>query len=212
MKKANNRGFTLIEMLVVIGIIAILVGTSIAGFSGISKSAEKAKCQELVANAATALTALFQEEGCWPKKLAAEGKTDGRLDEKVCVALAKSRYFSLSYDAQTMKLTGHDRFGILTPWGATAVKRIGVKADLSTKVNSLSTVEDHVLYYALDLDGDGVIKGANVGGESVDVRATAIVWSIGKSGGNKGKPWPYKTGLKKDDIYSWTPAQTKDVK
>lgn len=212
MKKANNRGFTLIEMLVVIGIIAILVGTSIAGFSGITKSAEKAKGQELVANAATALTALFQEEGCWPKKLAAEGKTDGRLDEKVCVALAKSRYFSLSYDAQTMKLTGHDRFGILTPWGATAVKRIGVKADLSTKVNSLSTVEDHVLYYALDLDGDGVIKGANVGGESVDVRATAIVWSIGKSGGNKGKPWPYKTGLKKDDIYSWTPAQTKDVK
>ena len=212
MREKFNRGFTLIEMLVVLGIIAILVGTSIAGYSSMTKTAEKAKGQELVSNTATALTALFQEEGVWPKKLASDGKSDGRLNDRVCVALAKGRYFSLSYDANAEKLTGHDRFGIITPWGMNVVKRLGTKAEQSSKVTPNSTVEDHVLYYALDLDGDGVIKGANVGGESVDVRATAIVWSIGKSGGNNGKPWPYKQGRRKDDIYSWTPAQTKDVK
>lgn len=212
MREKFNRGFTLIEMLVVIGIIAILVGASIAGFSSMTKTAEKAKAQELVSNAATALTALFQEDGFWPKKLAIDGKTEGRLNENVCVPLAKGRYFSLTYDAETKKLTGHDRFGIITPWAMNLVKRLGTKAELSSKVSPNATIEDHVLYYALDLDGDGVIKGANVGGESVDVRATAIVWSIGKSGGNKGKPWPYKQGLRKDDIYSWTPAQTKEVK
>lgn len=211
MKSKFRNGFSLVEMLVVIGIIAILVGASIGGYAKMTKSAEKAKGQELVANVATALTAMFQEEGVWPKKLAADGGSAGRLNEKVCLALAKGRYFSLTTDNDKTRLSGNDRFGIITPWAAAVVKRLGTKAELSSLVSGKSTVEDHVLYYALDLDGDGVIKGADVGGESVDVRATAIVWSVGKSGGKDGKPWPYHTGLKRDDLYSWSVGQTQNV-
>ena len=53
-----KKGFTLIEMLVVIGIIAVLVGASIGGFSAMTRTAERAKCQELVSNVATVLCIL----------------------------------------------------------------------------------------------------------------------------------------------------------
>lgn len=43
-----KKGFTLVEMLVVIGIIVILLGASIGGFSKMTKSAERAKARELV--------------------------------------------------------------------------------------------------------------------------------------------------------------------
>ena len=207
-----KKGFTLVEMLVVIGIIAILIGASVGGFSAMTKSAGKAKCQELVSNTATALTALFQKEGSWPKRLASQGGSDGLLDENAAVPLAKGGYFSLTTtgSGSNMKLAGSDRFGIVTPWAAAVIRRRVSSANLSDEVGT-ATVKDHILHYALDLDGDGVIKGASVGGESVDIRATAAVWCVGKSGGKDGKPWPYSVGRKKDDLYSWTYGQTRDV-
>ena len=68
---------------------------------------------------------------------------------------------------------------------------------------------------------DGKIEGASVGGQSVDVRATAIVWCCGKAGvidpypyanGSGGKGATTASGGKTDNVYSWTPAQTRDVK
>ena len=220
--KSLRSAFTLIEMLVVMGIIAVLIGASIGGYSAMTKSAERARCQELVSNVATALTALFQNEGSWPKVLALEGGTDGKLDEKVAYALVSNgrSYFSLTKDGN--KLGGHDRFGILTPWAQAVVKSQGSSATKGSKVGSM-TVDDHILHYALDLDGDGRIEGASVGGRSIDVRATAIVWCCGKDG--VIEPYPYGGGAvggkgsssgaaggKTDDVYSWTPAQTRDVK
>ena len=216
-----KRAFTLIEMLVVIGIIAILIGASIGGYSAMVKSAERARCQELVANAAMALTALFQNEGSWPKVLAQNGATDGKLDEKTAYALVANgrSYFSLTKNTGGTGLGGHDRFGILTPWAQSVVKRLGTAASTGSRVGSM-TVDDHILHYALDLDGDGRILGASVGGQSVDVRATAIVWCCGKDGvidpypysnGRGGKGASSKTGKRSDDVYSWTPAQTRDV-
>ena len=208
--KFMRPAFSLVEILVVIGIIAILLAASVGGFMKMAKTAERAKTQELVNNVATALTALFQQEGAWPKRLATNGKSDGRLDADTAYALVAgtTKYFSLSQSGG--KLIGHDRFGILTPVAQQVVKRLGAQASLGSKVGKL-TVKDHILHYALDLNGDGKILGASVGGENVNVRATAIVWCIGKSGGNNGDPWPYTEGLRKDDVYSWTPGQTRDV-
>ena len=61
--------------------------------------------------------------------------------------------------------------------------------------------------YALDLDGDGVIESVNVGGQSVDIRATAAVWCCGRD----GKIETFTRGQKKDDVYSWTEGQTRNV-
>ena len=205
--------FTLLEMMVVIGIIIILIGASVGGYSRMTKAAEKARLQELVSNAATALTALYNDEGAWPKCIVRNGATDGRLDENVAYALVSGSksYFSLTTANRT--LSGIDRFGIVTPWATAVIKRLGTSAALESIVSGTTTIQDHILHYAVDLDGDGIIKGATVGGESVDVRATAIVWSIGKSGGSKGQPWPYSKGrTKSDDVYSWTLGQTQNVK
>ena len=213
-----KKGFTLIEMLVVLGIIAVLVGASIGGFSAMTRSAENTKCQELVANAATALTALFQDEGAWPRRLAASGAVDGELDANNAYALVagSKKYFSLTVSGG--RLAGLDMFGIVSPWAQAVIKRKGSSASLSDVVSSSPahgsmTIKDHILHFAIDLDGDGVIKGANVGGQSIDVRATAIVWCGGRDGFIE--PYPFAGGGRKgksDDIYSWTPGQTRSVK
>ena len=199
-----RRGFSLIEMLVVIGIIAALVAASLGGYSAVTKMAERTKCRELVAQVAMAMTLLYQKEGNWPKRLALQGKADGRLDADT--ALALKNYYSLTVDGDG-KLTGYDRFGILTTWAHNVFKRVGNETKLNTVVSSgkhgTSTVADHILHFALDLDGDGRIEGAMVGGESVSVRATAIVWC----GGADGYVESYTKGLKGDDIYSWTAGQ-----
>ena len=208
-----RKGFTLVEMLVVIGIIAVLIGASVAGYSRMTKSAEKAKIQELVRDTATALTALFQTEGNWPKRLAtAASSGDGQLDETAALPLARGKYMSLTTtgSGQSMKLAGLDRFGVVTPWASAVIKRKGTSATASDKVSGTVTVKDHTLHFALDLSGKGVIE-AKVGGETVKIRATAAVWSIGKSGGDEGKPWPYAVGRKKDDVYSWSYGQTQNV-
>ncbi len=204
--------FSLVEMLVVIGIIAVLIAASIGSYSAVKNAAEKARAQELVANTATALTALFNDKGVWPRQLR-EGNKKGILDETAAYPLVSgSKYMSLTADSKSQKLSGLDKFGIVTPWATTALKRHGNSASESTKLTNGTTIEDNILHYALDLDGDGIIKSVSIGGETINVRATAIVWCIGKSGGNKGKPWPYRTGIKKDDIYSWSYGQTRNVK
>ena len=48
-------------MLVVIGIIAVLVGASIGGFSAMTRTAERAKCQELPFLCKLLFTALARE-------------------------------------------------------------------------------------------------------------------------------------------------------
>lgn len=213
-----KKGFTLIEMLVVIGIIAVLVGASIGGFSAMTRTAERAKCQELVSNVATALTVMFQQEGAWPKRLAKNGASDGQLDAEAAYAFVAGSTKYLSLSAKGGKLIGLDRFGVVSPWATSLLKRKGASASLSDVVSASTqggqmTVQDHILHYALDLDGDGIIQGASVGNQTIDVRATAIVWCGGKDG--FVAPYPYagsgKSG-KNDDVYSWTPGQTKNVK
>ena len=212
-------GFTLIEMLVVIGIISVLIGATIGGYSAMTRTAEKAKAQELCSNVATALTAIFQEEGAWPKRLIAEGQSDGKLDARTAYALVSGKRKTFSLTKNGNQLGGHDRFGIISPWAMAVVKRLGSSASLGSMVGT-KTVEDHILHFALDLDGDGKILGANVGGQSIDIRATAAVWCGGKdgvidpypyAGGGSGKGSQSASGRRSDDVYSWTPGQTKDV-
>lgn len=203
-----KRGFTLIEMLVVIGIITVLIGVSIGGYAKMTKSAERAKVQELVSNAATALTAYFQAEGAWPKRIQ---NGNGRLDKDQALVIARG-YLSMSTDASdsrnAKKLTGVDRFGVVTPWAQAVIRKLGVSATESSMVTGSSTVQDHILYYSVDLDGDGVISGSELRNlEGVEqIRATAAVWSCNAKGES---PNDYAKGRKGDFVYSFTYGQTQ---
>lgn len=206
----KKSGFTLIEMLVVIGIIATLMGIAVVGFGGMTKRAQRAKTQELVSNAATALTMIFQEKKMWPKPIV-EGMSQKQLNRDVCAAFVRhgsSGLLGISYknekgeDGVTRRVVDSqsaDRFGLITPQAAAVVRRTS-GASLSTKVPTGGTIADHILHYSVDLDGDGLTEVTS-GGRTMKVRATACVWSFGADGAES----PSRS--RGDDVYSWRPDQ-----
>lgn len=208
-----KKGFTLLEMLVVIGIIAILLGAMTFGYSKIVKSARKARTQELVSNAAAALTQLYQKNsGVWPEDIKNAATGEGLLDEKACRPLARRGYLNLDYNQDAIRnnssaqvvLKGADRFGLVDPETA---KLLSTRKDasLSMKVPTGGTVKDHILRFAVDLEGTGFVDLKNLEGASgKKVRAVAVVWAAGADG-----KIDFTTIGRNDDVYSWRPAQMK---
>jgi len=203
-----KKGFTLVEMLVVIGILAVLMGASLGGYSSFVKKAQRTRAVELVSNVQTALEAVLQREDVWPRAvLAGNNGGKGEMTPVVGAALAKRGVMSLTYtktevDGDTVYvLSGLDQCGIVSPWASAAIKRAlgGGTASDSLKVPEGGTVADHRLRYAIDEDYDGIteVGVSQSGSGSARVRASACVWCCGMDG---------KFGTK-DDIYSWTPGQ-----
>ena len=206
----SHKGFTLIEMLVVIGIIVILASAGLTGYNGAIRAAQRARGNELVQNLAIALGMALQNEDAWPPPILKEGsKGDGRATVEVAAWLGKHKLFSFgSLDSGAMsstewKLTVNamEKLGILTPWGEAYAKKLMAKGSVSAnaKVPSGGTLDDHVLRFAIDDDYDGIteVKTSASGKSSAKVRASACVWCCGFDG---------KFGTK-DDIFSWTKEQ-----
>ena len=198
MSSGVRRGFTLVEMLVVIGIIAVLVGIGMNTFSGATSKAQQARAQAIVGDVATALEAILNKEGAFPRRVIAEGSSDGELDENVSYALAKHKVMSLAYDDNGKVTIGADRCGVLTPWAQDVVTK-SASASSGTAVPSGGTVKDHIVHFAVDIDGDGKVS-ASVGGESLTIRASAVAWCCGRD----GKMYPYSEGARRGCSYSWS--------
>lgn len=201
-----KKGFTLIEMLVVIGIIAVLAGASIGVFAKASKKAQLAKGRELVSNVATALATIYQQSGRWPEALVdANGQNDWKLGEAAALVLARKGVLSLSYKNVNgvYTLTGPDRFGIVDPWAYAVLKR-DESFGKSAPVPSGKTVDDHFLRFAIDVDGRGFTE-ATVCGKKISVRAPAIVWSTGPD----GRFDDFDKAGRSDDIFSFRIGQVK---
>lgn len=195
-------------MLVVIGILAVLMGASIGGYSSFVKKAQRTRAVELVSNVQTALETVLQREDAWPRAvLAGNNGGNGEMTPEVGAALAKRGALSLTYKKTEVEgdtvyvLSGLDQCGVVSPWATAAIKRAvgsGSVGD-SLKVPEGGTVADHRLRYAVDVDYDGVtdVGVSQAGSGSAKVRASACVWCCGMDG---------QFGTK-DDIYSWTPGQ-----
>ena len=214
MKYANRlkKGFTLLEMLVVIGIIAILAGASMLGYSKIVKSAKKAKTQELVSNAATALTHVLSKcDGVWPEDLLLRvSGGNGLLDADTAKIFIRFNLLGLSYNQQSAKgdvsqykLTGKDRCGVVDA-DAEAVLKRSTRASEGSSVPTGGKVQDHILYFAIDEDGDGFTEAQVEGGGTLKIRATAVVWAAGPDG-----KVDYGSLGRNDDVYSWNRSQIK---
>ena len=203
----SHRGFTLVEMLVVVGILAILIGAGMSSFSTVTKKAQKARAQELVVDVAAALEAIYQKDGCWPHRILAAGNSDGEITKEIAYDIAtKGKAMALTLDPSGKPVTaGLDDMGIVSPWAMDVRKKAGNKSiGESTKVPSGGTIQTHRLHFAVDTEGRGYVK-ASVGGESVQIRGAVMVWC----GGYDGKIEPYSQGKRGDDVYSWNDAQRK---
>ena len=210
----RKRGFTLIELMVVIGIIAILSGSLMMGFGRITKSAQRARAVEAVSNAASALSILRQKNGnAWPKIIldyeGADGQGKGmvvdvarKFAEKSLLSVSSKNPNPRSGEKADYTPIGVSRCGVVDPWAEAVLKR--PRAESSTKVPSGGTVQDHIIYYAVDRDGDGITE-ASVGGQNIKVRAEAIAWCAGAD----GVIAPYMNRGRSDDVYSWDAAKEK---
>ena len=214
-----KKGFTLLEMLVVMGIIAILAGASMIGYSRVVRSAKKGRTQELVSNTAAALTHILSaNSNTWPKWLRdrlPEGD-GGQLDEETSRVFVIYKLLGLSYNERAaydkdtgkikigdVRLTGKDRCGVVDAEAEAILKR-SKAASAGTKVpSSGKTIKEHTLYFAIDVDGDGITEAKVDGASStLRIRATAVVWAAGPDG-----KVDYSTYGRNDDVYSWRPAQ-----
>ena len=66
MYTTKQKGFTIVELLIVIVVIAILAAISIVAFTGVQQRGRDANRTSDTSNIAKALTAHTSEEGAWP--------------------------------------------------------------------------------------------------------------------------------------------------
>ena len=215
MMKKSKSGFSLIEMLVVIGIIAVLSGALIVGMDRVRKTAQRSKAQEVVSNTATALGIIFQKEMGWPQLLL--NYSGRQLEAEPSHVFVRFNLLGLSYDSRsytasshkgTIKLIGADRCGIVDPWATAVLKRnksSSEKDGLSLKVDTGGTIQDHILWFAVDDDGDGITEVSIPGSSAIKVRASACVWGAGADG-KLGK-YGQRDKASADDVYSWSRGQ-----
>jgi len=190
MTKRSNKGFTLVEMLVVMGLIGLLVAMMTGALQYVQTTARQAQAQELVSNVATALTIYIQREGTWPQEILTSG---GVVNNQVCKVLQQARLL----DVTTVKSDGNinqnspERFGLLSPWGQRMLKR---NPRTTASLGGLPTdaqLRRHMLQFRVDIDYDGKIDSGDsllgpIPGNSSVIRASAIVWACGPNGKDDG--------------------------
>ncbi|MCL2104694.1 MAG: type II secretion system GspH family protein [Kiritimatiellaeota bacterium] len=196
--RIRQDGFTLLEMLVIIGIIGILMAVLLPSYGYIQEAARQSRAQTLVRDAATALTAYVQRERAWPTEILDSG---GYLDHKVCKILHEAGLFdSTAYNGDNLNLDSLDRFGLLDPWGQAFVKRNPKLQDVNKELGDPPRpLKNHLLQFRIDRNFDGKVNADDGWGPipyGQIVRESAIVWSCGPGGLQTSSAKKYLSGLR----------------
>jgi prepilin-type N-terminal cleavage/methylation domain-containing protein len=205
--KRLQRGFTLVEMLVVMGIVGVLIAMLTGAFKYVQNTAWQARSQELVSNVATALSIYIQREGTWPTEIL---DSKGVVNNEVCKVLQQSRLLDVStvttnsIGTVVSNPNSPERFGLFSPWGQRMIRGIP-KTTASLGALPSADLLKHILQFRVDINLDGKIDSSDsqlgaIPGVGSVIRASAIVWSCGPNGKDDGD-----TGAKKssENRQSW---------
>jgi prepilin-type N-terminal cleavage/methylation domain-containing protein len=208
MKKQFERGFTMVEMLVVIAIITILMSALVGGFFGVQTLAWQSRSQELVSNVSTALNLYIQRERSWPDEIL---NSNGNVNNEVCKVLQAAKLLDVTtvkFDADgvaQINQNSPERFGLFSPWGQRIIRKSPtMSATLGTLPSDPQLIK-HMLQFRVDINLDGKIdvndgKLGTIPGDGATIRASAIVWSCGPQGKAEGN-WGAKRP--QDNRQSW---------
>ncbi|MEI7901013.1 MAG: type II secretion system protein [bacterium] len=214
-----RRGFTLVEMLVVIGILGILASVLIGALSHMKTVARQSQAQTQVNEVMTAFNVLLQQDREWP----AEFKNKTELDATVCLVLQKRRMLDLttyqvddggniiySGDGTTAQknLNSLDRYGMLDPWGRIALRRNPKMAETGI-VEGGRKLSDHRIQFRMDLNYDGYVDAGEGSPKGNKVRTSVLIWSRGPDGRDATTVNARYPG---DDQLSWNYGQSRGEK
>lgn len=100
MQKLNQKGFTLIELMIVVAIIGILAAIAIPAYQDYIARAQTSEAVELLAGGKTPLSEYYSDRGQWP---AAAGSVMGNMSGKYVSLVAITT--GASATTQTLVLT-----------------------------------------------------------------------------------------------------------
>jgi prepilin-type N-terminal cleavage/methylation domain-containing protein len=203
-----RSGFTLVEMLVVIGMIGILAAALIASFSHIKTVARQSHAQAQVSEVATAFNLYLQQEREWP----AEWLASEEMDPDVCKVFQNRHLLDLttwSSSNSVINANSIDRFGMLDPWGRAALRKNPKISSASAAIESGGKLSDHRIQYRLDKDFDGYVDSGEGAPKGVKIRASVLVWSRGPDGKDAATQAARYPG---DDRLSWNYGQSRKEK
>jgi len=210
-----RAGFTLVEMLVVIGVIGLLAAALLGAFSHLKTAARQAQAQALVGEVATALNSYLQQYREWPDAL----KNRTEMDETACWVLQSAKLLDVTAKTEKQNSDGTvtikmnesslDRYGLLDPWGRAALKKNPSISSSGVTIEGGRKLSDHRLQYRLDLNYDGYVDSSEDSPKGQKIRASVIVWSRGPDGLDDFK----KSGrYPQDDRLSWNYGQAASEK
>lgn len=188
------HGFTLIELMVVIAIIAVLIGLSVPVYQSVQTSAKKTQAKNDLVQIVTAVNAFYTEYGRYPTAAAndAGAKISAGTDNSAVFNELRGQNGTLN-TRQIVLISPPAAKDPLNP-------RAGVEASTGKFFDPFGKTYG----VAMDADYDNKIPNpytADTGAGGTDINQGAIAWSLGKDG--QGGQGSKSSGPGKDDIISW---------
>ncbi|MBX7259298.1 MAG: prepilin-type N-terminal cleavage/methylation domain-containing protein [Candidatus Hydrogenedentes bacterium] len=168
-----KRGFTLIEMLVVIGILAILIGILLPAIRSVMEKAERVQAKADAQRIVKGWKAYRNQYGRWPS--ATDESSTGSIMSSNFVRILNARYYQTGLtgpDAtpdnpmaiQFVEISGNSidtRWNFVDPWGTPY--RVSFDANFDGRTsNSLYTVYDNVISWSAGPDTNSATAADNI--------------------------------------------------